>query len=198
MKLVIGITGAPLAGKETAANIIAELIQKDGHTVSRHRFSDILRDTLDLWGLPHGRINEQNMAQLMIVPQFFGKNTLSNAMKARLKRDATDVGVIDGVRWFSDEDMIMKDLPRDGVKGLIVYVDADPDIRFKRLQIRQRAGEAHTTREEFDMQGKRENEIYIAEIGNRAQIKLLNNYDSVDDFKNDVIMEYEKNIKPLL
>ena len=70
MKLLIGITGSPLAGKETAANIFAELLQKDGYSVSRHRFSDILRDTLDLWGLPHGRINEQNMAQLMIVPQF--------------------------------------------------------------------------------------------------------------------------------
>src|SRR5689334_897892 len=106
MKLLIGITGSPLAGKETAANIIAELLEKDGHSVSRHRFSDVLRDTLDLWGLPHGRINEQNMAQLMIMPQFFGKDTVANAVKMRLMRDATDVGVIDGVRWFVDEDMI--------------------------------------------------------------------------------------------
>src|SRR4051812_34008459 len=106
MKLVIGVTGMPLAGKETAANIIAEVLQKDGHTVSRHRFSDVLRETLDLWGLPHGRINEQNMAQLMIVPQFFGPDTVANATKARFMRDTTDVAVIDGVRWFVDEKMI--------------------------------------------------------------------------------------------
>src|SRR4051812_8444313 len=106
MKLVIGVTGSPLAGKETFANVTEELLKKDGHSVSRHRFSDILRDTLDLWGIPHGRINEQNMAQLMVIPEFFGKDTLSNAMKIRLMKNPQDVGIIDGVRWFSDEAML--------------------------------------------------------------------------------------------
>lgn len=197
MKLVIGVTGAPLAGKETAANIIAELLQKDGHTVSRHRFSDILRDTLDLWGLPHGRINEQNMAQLMIVPQFFGADTLSNAMKTRLMKEPVDAGVVDGVRWFADEKMI-RALPVEGIKGLIVYIDADADLRYQRLQIRKRAGESATTREEFDMQGKRANEIYIPEIGGRADIKLVNNYENVEGFRKDVEAAYVKMIRPLL
>jgi len=197
MKLVIGVTGAPLAGKETAANIIAELLQKDGHTVSRHRFSDILRDTLDLWGLPHGRINEQNMAQLMIVPQFFGPDTLANAMKTRLMKESFDIGIIDGVRWLADEKML-RTLPAEGIKNLIVYVDADADLRFQRLQVRKRAGESATTREEFDMQGKRENEIYIPEIGSRADIKLLNNYENVEEFRKDVEAAYVKTIKALL
>lgn len=53
MKLVIGLVGLPLAGKETVANKLEELVKKDGYSVSRHRFSDVLRDTLDLWGMEH-------------------------------------------------------------------------------------------------------------------------------------------------
>jgi len=78
MELVIGIAGLPLAGKETAADAIAALLKKDGFTVSRHRFSDVLRDTLDLWGVPHGRDNEQRLAQLM---DQLEKGTLSRAVK---------------------------------------------------------------------------------------------------------------------
>jgi hypothetical protein len=65
MKLVIGLAGLPLAGKETVGNKLQMLFEADGMSVSRHRFSDILRDTLNLWGMPHGRANEQMLAQIM-------------------------------------------------------------------------------------------------------------------------------------
>lgn len=197
MKLAIGVTGSPLAGKETAANAIAEYLQKDGFSVSRHRFSDVLRDTLDLWGLPHGRTNEQLMAQLMILPQFYGPNTLSNAMKMRLMKDPVDVGIVDGVRWFSDEEMF-RAFPDEGIKSLIIYVAADEDVRYERLRKRNRAGESVTTREEFARQNQQPNEIYIAEIGSRADIKLTNNYDAPAPFLKNIRAAYEKQVRPLL
>ena len=197
MKLVIGIVGAPLAGKETFANVVEELLKNDGHSVSRHRFSDILRDTLDLWDVPHGRENEQLLAQFMVNPKFFGQGTLSNAVKAKVSKDTADVGMLDGVRWHSDEAMI-RSFPAQGIKSLIAYVTANPDVRYARLQKRNRAGEGATTREMFDMQNKAENEIYIPEIGGRADVILENNYEDVEGFRKDVEAAYLKSIKPLL
>src|SRR5271170_4309509 len=98
MKLVIGLAGLPLAGKETVAIKLEELFHGDGATVSRHRFSDILRDTLDLWGMPHGRGNEQILAQIMQRPGGFPEGVLSHAVKTRMMKDTADVGILDGAR----------------------------------------------------------------------------------------------------
>jgi len=197
MKLVIGLAGLPLAGKETVANKLEGLLKADGQSVSRHRFSDILRDTLDLWGMPHGRSNEQLLAQIMQRPGAFPEGILSRAMKHRLMQNAADVGILDGVRWDSDEAM-MNEFPGDGVKKLMVYVWADDDHRYARLMARNRSGEASTTREQFAEINKQPNEISIPEIGSRADIKLVNNDEHISDFEKDVVAAYEKSIKPLL
>jgi len=197
MKLVIGFLGFPLAGKGTAADIITGLLQKDGYSVSRHRFSDILRETLTAWGIPHGRDNEQILAQLMTAPGNFKEGALSRATKARLLKDTADVGLLDGVRWYSDEAMI-REFPKEGVKSILVYVTADADRRYERLIKRNRAGEAATSREKFDEQNKAQNESYTTDIGSRAEIVLENNYEQTSDFERDVQKAYEASVKPLL
>ncbi len=194
MKLVIGLAGLPLAGKETVANKLEELLKRDGFTVSRHRFSDILRDTLDLWGMSHGRGNEQTLAQIMQRPGAFPEGVLSRAMKHRLMQNTADVGILDGVRWDSDEEM-MNTFPSEGVKKMMIYVYADDDHRYARLIARNRSGEGTTTREQFAELNKQPNEIYIPEIGSRADLKLTNNYEDIPDFEKDVIAAYGEHIK---
>ncbi len=197
MKLVIGIVGSQLAGKETAADILEELLRGDGLTVSRHRFSDPLRETLTLWGLPHGRENEQLMAQLMVAHGFFGPATLAKAVNARLSRDTADVGILDGVRWLVDEKMI-REFPKAGIKSLMVYVTANPDRRYARLLARDRAGESATSRADFDRQNKAPNEVSIPDIGSRADITLVNDHDAVADFRKDVENAYRGQMRSLL
>ena len=197
MKLVIGLAGLPLAGKETVVNKLDELLKKDGRSVSRHRFSDVLRDTLDLWGMPHGRGNEQTLAQIMQRPGAFPEGVLSRAVKHRLTQDTADVGILDGVRWDCDEQM-MNEFPADGIRKLLIYVFADDDHRYARLIARNRSGEAATTREQFAELNKQPNERYIPEIGSRANLTLVNNYKNIPDFEKDVAAAYEKYIKPLL
>ena len=138
MKLVIGIVGAPLAGKETFANILEQLLVEDGYLVGRHTFSEILRETLDLWGIPHGRDNEQRMAIIMNAETGFGGGALSRAMRKRLMEDASDVVVVDGVRWLDDEQMIHS-LDDEGIKNILVYISADTKTRYERLIARNRA-----------------------------------------------------------
>lgn len=194
MKLVIGIVGLPLAGKETVANTLEALFKKDGFSVSRHRFSDVLRDTLDLWGMPHGRGNEQMLAQIMQRPGAFPEGVLSRAVKHRLSKDTADVGILDGARWDSDEKML-REFPARGIKSIVLYVDADDDRRYARLQARNRAGEGATTREEFAKLNQQPNEIFIPEFGSRADVKLTNNYESIADFEKDIETAYKEKIK---
>src|SRR5260221_3268415 len=197
MKLVIGLVGLPLSGKETVANKLEELLKSDGHSVSRHRFSDILRDTLDMWGMPHGRANEQMLAQIMQRPGAFPEGILSRAMKHRLMQNTADVGLLDGVRWDTDEQM-MNSFPAEGIKKLMIYISADDDHRYTRLIARNRSGEAATTREQFAELNKQPNEIYIPEIGSRADLELKNNYEDVPSFQRDIENAYQNSIKPLL
>ncbi len=197
MKLVIGLAGLPLAGKETVANKLETLFKSDSVTVSRHRFSDILRDTLDLWGMPHGRANEQTLAQIMQMPNAFPEGVLARAVKHRLSKNTADVGILDGVRWEVDEKMI-REFPAEGIKSVVVYVDADDDHRYSRLLARNRSGEATTTREQFATLNQQPNEIFIPQIGTHADITLINNYDNVADFEKDIEAAYRGKIKSLI
>jgi len=190
MKLVIGIVGPPLAGKETCANILEQLLVEDGYSVSRHTFSEILKETLDLWDIPHGRDNEQKLSILMNTEGGFGDGALSCAMRRRLMEDDSDVAILDGVRWLGDERMI-RSLEDDGIKGVLIYITADEKVRYARLAARNRAGESATTWEDFMRQEKARTEVDIPDIGGRAEITLENNYDDVDHFARDVNRAYE-------
>lgn len=197
MKLVIGIVGPPLAGKETAAEKLEELLKRDGYSVSRHRFSDILRETLTLWDIPHGRRNEQVLAQIMVAGTAYGAGALAHAVKNRLMHNTADVGILDGMRWIPDEKML-REFPAARVASAIIYVTASPDRRFARLALRNRAGEKDISRAEFDRQEQAPNEIEITDIGSRADIVLANDSDDIAAFQKNIAQEYEKRIKPLL
>lgn len=190
MKLVIGIVGAPLAGKETCANMLEKLLVEDGYSVSRHVFSEILRETLDLWGIPRGRDNEQRMAIVMNAEIGFGDGALSRAMEHRIMNEDVDVTILDGVRWFGDEKML-RELNDEGVKSILVYIQADPKVRYARLLARNRAGESATTWEKFLEQEQARTEVDIPEIGSRAEIVLDNNYDDIEHFHRDINRVYE-------
>jgi dephospho-CoA kinase len=93
---------------------------------------------------------------------------------------------------------MIHEFPKDGIKSLIIYVDASADTRFARLTARNRSGEAATTREQFDELNRQPNEITIPDIGARADIRLANDYARIADFEKEVDAAYEATIKPLL
>lgn len=190
MKLVIGIVGPPLAGKETCANLLDKLLIEDGYSVSRHTFSEILRETLDLWGIPHGRDNEQRMAIVMNAETGFGDGALPRAMKHRIMHEDVDVTILDGVRWLGDEKML-RDLNEEGIKSILIYISADPKVRYARLLARNRAGESATTWEDFARQEQARTEVDIPDIGNRAEIVIENNHDDIEHFYRDINRVYE-------
>lgn len=197
MKLVIGIAGLPLAGKETAADELAALLQKDGYTVSRHRFSDILRETLDIWGIPHGRANEQKLAIIMNHESGFTDGALPRAMKHRLSNASEDVAILDGMRWLADETML-RAFPKEGLRSLVVYINASEGTRYERLEKRNRANEAKTTRKEFAQQNTVRTEVEIPDIGSRADIIIENEFNDRGALQKELEAIYKKEIRPLL
>ena len=190
MKLVIGIIGAPLAGKETCANVLEQLLIEDGYSVSRHTFSDILRDTLDLWDLPHARDNLQKMAIVMNAEMGFGDGVLSHAMRhathgRQRRRDDPRRRAL--ARRRKDDPQLERrwDQNHPGI-----YFGGHK-TRYARLIARNRAGEAATTWEDFSRQEQAQTEVDIPHIGSRAEIILENNDDDMERFKHDINRVYE-------
>ncbi|HUC31409.1 MAG TPA: hypothetical protein VMR99_01820 [Candidatus Paceibacterota bacterium] len=190
MKLVIGLVGPPLAGKETCANLLEKLLIEDGYSVSRHTFSEILRETLDLWGIPHGRDNEQKLAIIMNAETGFKDGALSRAMKHRIMHEDVDVTILDGVRWLGDEKML-RGLNNKGIKSILIYIPADAKVRYGRLLARNRTGEGMTTWEKFMEQEQMKNEVDIPTIGSRAEIMIENNDVDIEHFHHDINRVYE-------
>lgn len=166
MKLVIGIVGEIGSGKGTFAAFVTEVLGP--RRAARVRFSDVLRDTLTLWNLPHSREHLQALPVAMSTA--FGADALTRAVQKRIEDQRADVILIDGVRWPSDVSLI-RSFPRN----LLVYITAEPQVRYERLKARnENAGEAAATFERFLTEGRAENERYIPRLGATADVRIVN------------------------
>ena len=153
------------AGKGAVCQIVKENYSGKVEIV---RFSDVLRDLLDLIAIPKTRENLQNTA--IYLEQFYGQGTLANAVKQRVLNIEADIVVLDGVRLLQDEQMI-----REIAGSKIVYVTAPETLRYERLSSRgENVGEKEMSFEEFLRRHQAQTEVNIAEIGSRADFKIEN------------------------
>ncbi len=163
---VIGLVGEKGSGKGTFAKHLAETAMPK--SVLSVRFSDILYDTLALWGISPSRENLQKIA--VVIERGFGAGTLANAVARRLAKLEADIIIVEGVRWDSDEALI-RSLPNN----TLVYVTAPAEIRYARTVKRgEKAGESETSFEQFMREEKALNELNIPLIGARADYKIVN------------------------
>ncbi|MEK7513001.1 MAG: AAA family ATPase, partial [Patescibacteria group bacterium] len=154
-KLIIGITGPPAAGKETVAQIIADELKAKDLRVYRGTFSDVLYETLDIWGLAKDRSNAQRLA--VVMRNAFGPTALTDAVAARAANTDAHAVIIDGVRWLVDEDLI-----RSFPNNLVIAVGASPKERWGWARARkEKAGEETVSWEEFQAQDQAENERFV-------------------------------------
>jgi dephospho-CoA kinase len=190
MRLVIGLVGENGSGKSAFAAELRRLVS--GKRVSYRKFSDILIESLTPWGVIES--SRENLQRFPVVmEQAFGKGILSKAMHYRIARDIADIIIVDGVRWKTDVSML-KGFP----KFILVYVTADPKVRFERIrQRKERDGEEFTTFEEFLKQEETETETTIKEIGLKADVKIQNN-GSLCEFNKMTAEFYESVVKPAL
>lgn len=186
MKYVIGVVGENGAGKDTFSAFFTAAAAP--LSVKRMKFSDVLLDTLTMWGIEPTRANLQNLA--IIMDKEYGKGSLTRAVNARVREDESDIIILEGVRWKSDIPMI-----RSFRNSKLIYVTADPEIRFERMKKRgEKAREINLTRKRFLNEEKAGTEIEIPKIGKRADFILENN-DSLIDFRKKVDAVVSKIIK---
>lgn len=184
MKIIIGLVGEKSGGKGTFKNLLVELIG-NRHQIKHVRFSDVLVETLKLWGIEDSRPNLQKLSPAMV--QAYGEGVLTRAIKKRIENVDADIVILDGIRWHSDAEML-RQLPNN----VLVYITADAKKRHDWSRARkEKAGEENTTLEQFMEEEQAETEKYIPEIGAMADYKITNN-GTWDEFKKQVEKFYKK------
>lgn len=164
---VIGLVGEKGGGKGTFSEMLAAEAPR-GVRCAWVRFSDLLRETLDMWSLPHTRQNLQELSRIMNVT--YGSGTLANATRQRIARCDADIVVLDGVRWEADRALI-----RSFPQNLLVYVTARPEVRYARIRGRgENADDARAGLAQFMAEEQAVAEIDIPRIGATADIRIVN------------------------
>ncbi|MES2215937.1 MAG: hypothetical protein V4481_01425 [Patescibacteria group bacterium] len=185
MSLIIGLTGENGGGKGTFIDFLKHIAV--GKTVERIASSQLLGETLDLWDIKRTRRALQDLA--IVMDGHYGKGTLTHAVQKRIEASQADIVIFDGVRWQTDEEMILS-FPQN----LMVYVTSDLKIRYERTKARkEKIGEATTSFEQFLDEEKIGTELEIAKIGARADIKIEHN-GSLDEYRKMIERVYRESI----
>lgn len=175
-KIVVGLVGEKGSGKETFTQLLGEIAPD--LKILRIRFSDVLNETLKLWGIPQTRSNLQVLA--VIMKNQFGP-ILSHAVYQRILVNSAQIIILDGVRWQPDVELI-----RDFPHSFLVYVTAPIKLRYERIRSRtEKQGEFNMSFEQFMKEETTENELLIPKIGMGADFKVSNN-GTMEHFKMQV------------
>lgn len=162
-KIILGISGEIASGKDTVGKYMAEK-----HGALALRFSQPLRDTLDRL---HVEQNRENMATLSLyLRKAFGEDVLSKVMLADAKNKPDELVVIDGARRLSDILHMETD-----EHFYFVFIETSPEKRYERLiQRRQNTDDATKTPVQFEKDAKRETELQISGLKERADFVISN------------------------
>ncbi len=175
-KIIIGVVGEKGSGKGTFPKILEEIVPDK--RIVKTTFSDVMTDTLNIWGLERSR---ENYIKLVVAMRdTFGADVLANAVKKRVLELEGDIVIIEGMRWLADLEMIKS------LQGKIIYITADPKIRHERTLARgEKAGETTTTFEDFMKEESAPTEVDIPKIAYEADF-TINNNGSFEEFKAQV------------
>ncbi len=187
---VIGLLAKPGGGKGTFKKLLFEVTREDGRhpNIGGPRFSDALRETAEKFGILPNREHLQKLAMHL---DSLCPGAVANAMEYNLERDRNDIRLADGCRWLYDEKMIRR------VGGLLVYVKADPALRFQRIKARgENDGDREKTWEKFMEEDMAHTESFIDDIGTRVDFTIDNN-GTLEHYRNQVREFYRKHLKPL-
>ena len=120
----------------------------------------------------------------------------ANAVKHIALEDPNDVVFMDGARWLADERMI-RSLPPD--EAILLYITASPEIRYERaLRSTDKPDEQNKSWEKFMAEERAHTEIFIAQIGARADWIIQNNFGTAEELKPKVAECYESVVLPRL
>ncbi len=161
-KLILSIVGEMGSGKDTFCNYVKE----NYPDVYFFRTSDPLKDVLKIFFDEIKREDYQWLAPLL--KGRFGDDIL---IKATIKKtqDFNGLLILNGIRALGESKATRE------ADGKILYVTADIEKRWERLQTRGEKADDNMPFEKFKELHKATTEIFIPEMGAEADFKLENN-----------------------
>lgn len=163
MQKILGIVGRIGTGKDTVADYVAK---KYGYAVVA--FRDAVKDATEREGLALTRENMQLVGKKYRASH--GEDFFTNVIAEKAEKAGGKV-IIKEMRTDGDVLPLKK---RFGRAMKVIRVDADAEKRFVRMLARGRTGDPQT-REEFEKQEKREEELGFTAALNHAAITMDNN-----------------------
>lgn len=182
MKL-IGVGGTNGSGKDTLAKVLV-----DDYKWVFISGSDILREELKKRGMP---IERKNLRALSAEwrRQYHHGHLIDEAVKEFNNAHPQAKGlVISSLRNPGEADHVHK------LGGTVVWVDADPKLRYGRIYSRQRSAEDKKTFEEFLAEEREEMDHYedddatlsLAGVKARSDFFITNDSDDISAFKRSI------------
>jgi dephospho-CoA kinase len=181
-KIILGLAGEIASGKGTAAKYIL-----DNYRGKSYRFSTILRDLLDRLYLEQSRENMQTLST--IVRKSFGDDILARVMYEDIRKEKSDVIVIDGVRRMADIKYL-----RELAGFKLTFIEGEMKRRYGRIVRRgENPDDEKKTFEEFEKEHRQESEEQIRDLRENADF-IINNDGSREELyaQMDRIMEEMK------
>ena len=182
MKL-IGIGGTNGSGKDTLAQI---LVGDFGWVFVSG--SDILREELKKRGLPIERKHLRNLSAEWRRKYHHG-HLIDVAVKKFKDEHSGAAGlVVSSLRNPGEAERIHE------LEGTVVWLDADPKLRYKRIYSRQRSTEDEKTYEQFINEEREEMQhtqgdtatLSLSGVKDKADLFITNDSDDIEQFKKDV------------
>jgi dephospho-CoA kinase len=164
-KLIIGIIGKNGSGKDSIGD----------HVVSHYGaqklvFSDMLKEALGIF-MEEKDIGRTDMAWLAtLLRDKYGQGVLVQGMKKRVLASDARISVLSGIRDFGELEMV-----RSFTKNIVIYVQADQEIRWGRLKKRQSKSDDQVSFEDFLARENLDTEKMIEALSSKADYVLDNN-----------------------
>ncbi len=163
MKKIIGIVGEIGSGKDTFCNFV-----KDNYkNVYFLRFSDGLTEALKVFFDEIKRDDQQWLSTQL--RERFGQDILVKALIKKVNSLNDGIIILNGVRRPGDFEALKQ------IGGKLIYITAEPKIRWERVIIRKEKADDDVPFEKFLEMGKAEAEQQISIIAAEADFKIENN-----------------------
>ena len=177
-KKIIALAAKVGAGKSFFTDFVRE-----NYSADYFRFSDSLKEILDILDLEKNRDNLQNLSKILRAE--FGENILEKSILKKIKNSQKEILILDGVRRKSDIDYFLN---LDNF--YLIYIEVDEEKRLERILNRQ--GDKEDDKE-MTLEKLKEAEKHNSEL--QADIKEISNF-VIDN--NGSQEEFEEKIKELM
>lgn len=175
MAKVIGTCGTIGAGKDAAGDYI---IEKYGY--KKLTVGDLVREEAAKRGIELSRENTTNVSEEM--RQKHGATYWLEKVADKIVQSGWKKAIVAGVRLPTDDELLRK---RFGKDYKLVLIDAEPKLRYERMQDRARA-DAPKSFEDFEKQEKTEWSLFKLDVTFKKADYTVDNNGTMDELKEKI------------